>query len=175
MRLCLFWHTFAFLYNGGFMAEDKAIETVARTITPRNRAFLEFLANGHPVLEAHKLAGYSGSPRSAYELRRQLRVQLKETLQDHGWSLETLAAEILKLRSIPLDARTLNAGVSLKDKVAYLKLMLQALTAGQEHKARAPSITALIVNKTDKGTQVRFAAPVDTTAQPNVAPEGEGQ
>lgn len=114
----------------------------SRALTPKNKAFLQHLANGRPTLEAYSLAGYKGEPHAAYQLRSDLKVQLGALLEQGGFSREQLAVEVNRLNELPLDPSVKN--VNFKQKLDLLRLMEKAvpkpIVAGDR-----PKITPFIV------------------------------
>ena len=63
--------------------------------------FLKHLATGMKVSDAHKLAGFSGKPESAYTLRHKLKVELSKMQEDQGFSRVRIIGEALKLLDLP--------------------------------------------------------------------------
>lgn len=96
-----------------------------RGLSVKAKSFLRHLAAGRPTLEAYKLAGYSGEPHAAYQLRCDLKAHLAAMLESGGFSRESLAAEINKLNALPLDPSLQN--VNFRQKLDILRLMDKAL------------------------------------------------
>jgi len=113
-----------------------------RQLTPKNRAFLQHLANGRPTLEAYKLAGYTGESHSAYELRYQLKQHLAVLLEQGGFSRETIAVEVNKLMALPLADGIKN--VNFKQKLDLLRFMDKALP--KDINGAKPQITPFKLN-----------------------------
>lgn len=152
------------------MENDKSIDKRSREgrkeLTPRNRVFLERIADGVPIVDAYRLAGYTGAPHTAHELKRQLKSELKELLEARGFSIEGLASQILELQKIPVNMRMYPDGIPLSQKIQLLRLQLQALK-DDAPKAAPPvqNVTAFIVNRGDSGPKVTIQDNVhDTTA-----------
>jgi hypothetical protein len=136
------------------------------SLTPKNRLFLEYLADGLTVVEAHKKAGYSGNKNAAYELKSQLQQAgaLTKVLEAKGYSREGLATEILQLNQLPLMDVYKN-GVNINQKIQILKLFLQSLPK-QIETSEKKEITAFIINKGNDGSiKVKDGSVVDTTAE----------
>lgn len=138
-----------------------------KELTPRNRLFLERIADGLPIVDAYRLAGYHGAPHTAHELKRQLRGELKAILEARGFSMEGLAAEVLKLQAMPLNMKLYPDGIPLSQKIQILRLQLQALKDdAPKAPSSPPNITAFIINRgAGSGPRVSVNKPVDTTAE----------
>lgn len=121
------------------------------SLTPKNRLFLELLADGKPVAVAYKEAGYKGSYHAAYELKSQLKSELVKVLEAKGFSREGLAGEILKLNQLPL-ADVYKQGINLNQKLSILKLLNSALPKPSESKVG--SVTVLNFDRTPEGKTV---------------------
>ena len=130
-------------------SEDKQIVKKQRELTAKNKAFLQHLAAGRPTLEAYKLAGYQGEPHAAYELRYQLKAHLATLLEQGGFSRETVAIEVNKLKALPLSEEIKN--VNFKQKLDLLRFMDKALP--KEIEGSKPPITPFKLN-------LNFNAPV---------------
>ena len=98
-----------------------------KELTPRNLIFLEKLADGVPIVDAYRLAGYTGASHTAHELKRQLKSELKELLEARGFSIEGLASQILELQKLPVNMRMYPDGIPLSQKIQLMRLQLQAL------------------------------------------------
>lgn len=134
-----------------------------KALSARNKVFLDKLADGTPIVDAYRLAGYTGSPHTAYELKRQLRQELRDVLEARGYSLEGVAAEILNLSRLPVDMTKYPTGIPLSQKIAILRLFAQTLQHESAPKQQAQqNVTAFIINRAPgAGTRVNV---VDTTA-----------
>ena len=118
-----------------------------KALTRRARAFLELLVAGKSTLEAYELAGYTGEPHSAYQLRSDLRFHLAQAIEAHGVSPSDVKIELIKLLKLPVAEQT----VSVRTKLNLLKFM-DKLTETQAE--RAP-ITPFLVNIQDpKSVQI---------------------
>jgi len=132
-----------------------------KALSPRNRVFLDKLADGVPVVDAYRLAGYTGGNHTAYELRRQLRQELREVLEARGFTIEGVASEILNLTRLPVDLTKYPNGIPLDKKIQVLKLFAQTIKDDAPKQAPAPHVTAFIINRHPSGPVVKVT---DTTA-----------
>jgi hypothetical protein len=136
------------------------------SLTPKNRLFLEYLADGLAVIDAHKKAGYSGNKNAAYELKSQLQQAgaLTRVLEAKGYSREGLATEILQLNQLPL-MEVYKNGVNINQKIQILKLFLQSLPKQIETNEKK-EITAFVITKNvDGAVKVQDNTIVETTAE----------
>lgn len=146
------------------MDETKAISSSIgrKVLSPRNKIFLDKLADGVPVIDSYRLAGYTGGNHTAYELKRQLKQELKQVLEARGFTMEGVASEILNLSKLPVDLTKYPNGIPLGQKLQILRLHLLAL---KDDAPRAPAaqqnVTAFIVSRSPgHGARVNV---VDTT------------
>lgn len=154
------------------MEENKIQPHMGRKqLNEKNKIFLEKLAEGHPVVDAYRLAGYTGSNHTAYEMRRQLKKELREVLEAKGYSMEGIAADILKLAQLPVDMTKHQNGIPLGQKIQILKLFAQTL---KDSEPKAPpaqqNVTAFIINRA-QGQAPKINI-VDTQAEPNDKEQG---
>lgn len=119
-----------------------------KVLNEKNKRFLEELSNGVPVIDAYHLAGYTGGNHTAYELKRQLKQELRELLEAKGYSIEGIASELLNLNKLPVDLTKYPNGIPLAQKIQILKLFAQTL---KDDAPRAqpsqPHVTAFIINR----------------------------
>ena len=136
-----------------------------KALSTRNRIFLDKLADGVPVVDAYRLAGYTGSNHTAYELRRQLKQELRDVLEARGFSMEGVASEILALSKMPLNMELYKDGIPLSQKIQILKLFAQTLKdEAPKQSSAVQNVTAFIVSRSPgAGARVNV---VDTTASP---------
>ena len=136
-----------------------------KALSTRNRIFLDKLADGVPVVDAYRLAGYTGSNHTAYELRRQLKQELRDVLEARGFSMEGVASEILALSKMPLNMALYKDGIPLSQKIQILKLFAQTLKdEAPKQSSAVQNVTAFIVSRSPgAGARVNV---VDTTASP---------
>lgn len=134
-----------------------------KALSARNKVFLDKLADGTPIVDAYRLAGYTGSPHTAYELKRQLRQELRDVLEARGYSLEGVAAEILNLSRLPVDLTKYPNGIPLSQKIAILRLFAQTLQHETVPKQAQQNVTAFIINRGAPGSGARVNV-VDTSA-----------
>lgn len=72
-------------------------------LTLRNQSFLNHLIAGKTTLEAYRLAGYKGNVHAAYQLRSQLKEQLKVALEAEGLDRNGLKIRIKQMLEMGLD------------------------------------------------------------------------
>lgn len=133
-----------------------------KTLSPRNRVFLDKLADGVPVIDAYRLAGYTGGNHTAYELRRQLKNELRNVLEGRGFTIEGVATEILNLTRLPVDLTRYPNGIPLDKKIQILRLFAQTLKDDAPKSVSTPHVTAFIISRsTGPGARVQVT---DTTA-----------
>ena len=125
-------------------SESKALakKDAPRPLTPKNRSFLQHLANGRPTIESYKLAGYKGEAHAAYQLRSDLKEHLQLLLEQGGWSREQLALETNRLMALPLNPDIQN--VNFKQKLDLLRFMDKALTPNKAD-TKAVKITPIVI------------------------------
>lgn len=134
-----------------------------KALSPRNKIFLERLADGLPAQDAYRLAGYTGSPHTAYELKRQLKAELREVLEARGYSMEGVAAEILNLTKLPVDMTKYQNGIPLSQKIQILKLFAQTVKEDSP-KGAQQNVTAFIISRNNGKTEVKTNV-IDTSAE----------
>lgn len=146
--------------------DEKALQPAGRkALTARNRIFLDKLSDGVPPVDAYRLAGYTGSPHTAYELKRQLKAELREMLEAKGFTLEGLASEILNLSRLPVDLTKYPNGIPLDKKIQIMKLHAQLIKDDAPKAQAAPHVTAFIINRgSDSRARVSTQPPVDIQA-----------
>jgi len=133
-----------------------------KALSSRNKVFLDKLADGVPVVDAYRLAGYTGGNHTAYELRRQLRQELREVLEARGFTIEGVASEILNLTRLPVDLTKYPNGIPLDKKIQLLKLFAQTIKDDAPKQAPTPHVTAFIINRGNTpGARIQVT---DTTA-----------
>jgi len=118
-----------------------------KALSPRNKVFLDKLADGVPVVDSYRLAGYTGGPHTAYELKRQLKQELREVLEARGFTMEGVATEILSLSKLPVDLTRYPNGIPLEAKIRILKLFAQTVKDDAPKQTAAPHVTAFIINR----------------------------
>lgn len=146
------------------MEENKQIQPARgrKVLNEKNKRFLDELSNGTPVIDAYHLAGYTGSNHTAYELKRQLKQELREVLEAKGYSIEGVASEILNLSKLPVDLTKYPNGIPLSQKIQILRLFAQTLKDDAPRaQAQQPHVTAFIINRGSSGPHVKV---VETTA-----------
>ena len=137
-----------------------------RTLTPKNRVYIQLICDGVPIVGAYRKAGYGGEPHTAYELKRQLAEHLAEALAARGFSAEGVACELVELSKIPLDPRIASQGLSFDQKLRLIRLKVQALVAQAQRQQGAPrNVTAFVINRNGKDSTigVNVSDVVDTT------------
>ena len=117
-----------------------------KELTARNRKFLELLADGIGAQAAYVEAGYKGAPHTAYELKRQLKAELRELLEARGYSMEGVASEILNLAKLKVDMSKHPNGIPLSQKIAILRLFAQTVKEASP-KGPQQNVTAFIINR----------------------------
>jgi hypothetical protein len=144
-----------------------------KALSARNKIFLDKLADGVSVIDAYRLAGYTGGNHTAYELKRQLKLELKEVLEARGFTMEGVAAELLNLSKLPVDLTKYPNGIPLSQKLQILRLHLLALKDDTPRHAPAQqNVTAFIINRGQgSGPKVSVQPPVDTTATEQGKPQ----
>lgn len=155
------------------MEEKKIQSSIGRkALNAKNQKFLDKLADGIPTVDAYRLAGYTGSNHTAYELKRQLKQELREVLEARGYTMEGVATEILSLAKLPVDMTKYPNGIPLSQKIQVLKLFAQTLkdesprTQGQQ-----PHVTAFIINRgPGQSPKVQVDPPIDTTGTTEPGP-----
>ena len=128
-----------------------------KALSPRNRVFLDKISDGVNAVDAYRLAGYTGSPHTAYELKRQLKQELRAVLEAKGYSMEGVAAEILSLAKLPVDMGPHKNGIPLSQKIQILKLFAQTVKDDAPRGAQQ-NVTAFIINRAGPAPDV-----IDTT------------
>lgn len=144
-----------------------------KALSARNKIFLDKLADGVPVIDAYRLAGYTGGNHTAYELKRQLRGELKEVLEARGFTMEGVASELLNLSKLPVDLTKYPNGIPLGQKLQILRLHLLALKDdAPRHAPAQQNVTAFIINRGQPGgPSVKVQPPIDTTATEQGKPQ----
>jgi hypothetical protein len=143
-------------------------------LTLKNKAFLQHLAAGRPTLEAYALAGYKGEPHAAYQLRSELRQHLAILLEQGGFSRESLAVEVNRLNSIPLDPMIQN--VNFKQKMDILRLMDKALPKLLDANTKVSITPFVVFGMRKEGAKVEKTDIVAIDAEiVEPAPKSEGQ
>lgn len=129
--------------------QDKAISSSVgrKELSPRNKIFLDKLADGVQCVDAYRLAGYQGGPHTAYELKRQLKQELRAVLEARGFTLEGVATEILNLSKLPVDLTKYPNGIPLGQKIQILKLFAQTIKDDAPKAPASPHVTAFIINR----------------------------
>lgn len=144
--------------------ENKAIaphSSIGRkALSPRNKIFLDKLADGVGTIDAYRLAGYTGGNHTAYELKRQLQKELRNVLEARGFSIEGVASEILNLSKLPVDLTKYPNGIPLSSKIQILRLFASTVKDDAPSKGPTQNVTAFIVNRGSHGARVNV---VDTT------------
>jgi hypothetical protein len=131
-----------------------------KALSARNRVFLDKLSDGINVVDAYRLAGYKGnSNHAAYELRRQLKQELRDVLEAKGFTMEGVASEILALSKLPVNPTQIKDGISLNQKIQILKLFSQTLQNQLPKGPTQQNVTAFIVNR---GSDKRALVHIDT-------------
>ena len=121
-----------------------------KALTAQNKIFLDKLADGVPCVDAYRLAGYTGSNHTAYEMRRQLKAELRAVLEARGFTIEGVASEILNLSKLPVDLTKYPNGIPLNQKLQILRLFAQTVKEDQPKQA-APNVTAFIIQRGGPG------------------------
>lgn len=150
---------------------EKQSSVGRKELSDRNRVFLDKLADGVPTVDAYRLAGYTGSPHTAYELKRQLKQELRNVLEARGYSMEGLASEILNLTKLPVDLTKYPNGIPLSQKIQILKLFAGTLKGDSPRAAGPQSVTAFIIQREAPAPQPQRAAPLEAQDAEIVTPD----
>jgi hypothetical protein len=86
-------------------------------LSKKARQFVSLILAGKTTVEAHKLAGYTGDPHAAYEMRSKLRGFIRSEADRRGISLEGVAVNLAALDALPLNATQ----VTVKEKLAIIR------------------------------------------------------
>ena len=140
-----------------------------KSLTPQNKVFLDKLADGVPVVDAYRLAGYTGSNHTAYEMRRQLKAELRVVLEARGFTIEGVASEILNLSKLPVDLSKYPNGIPLNQKLQILRLFAQTVKEDQS-KQSTPNVTAFIIQR-GSGPDNRIKIKQDNVIPGEVIPD----
>ena len=108
-----------------------------------------YLVQGKKVVEAHRLAGYSGNEHASYALKCKLKSHLSQMFEIKGVSKDRYLADLLQLLDLPCVDGKGNKLESLKfdQYLAVRKLLREELPST---KVATPSITAFVVQRFDQ-------------------------
>ena len=115
-------------------------------LTKRNRKFIELLLKDVNVVDAHRLAGYSGARESAYQLKQKLKPFLSKAYEIEGLSTEGYRTRLLRLLSLPcLDSKgNPISSLSYNQYLEALRLLRDELPS---NKVATPNITAFVIQR----------------------------
>ena len=145
------------------MAENQELEVPA--YTAKNVMFCRLILEGHPTVEAHKMAGYKGDPHAAYELRSKLRGLLRVEAEKRGISMEGVAADLAQLDNLPVNA----SHVGVTEKLAIINAKRKFLEA-EAPPAKPKDMPRFVIDvdpEPVEGEKVESAAPAQTAPSPN--------
>lgn len=72
-------------------------------LTLKNQSFLNHLLAGKSTIDAYRLAGYKGNGHAAYQLRSQLKEQLKSLLEAEGLDRNGLKIKVKRMLELGLN------------------------------------------------------------------------
>ncbi len=155
---------------------------VSYELTPQNRLFIFYLNHGEPeagkrltVFESYQMAGYKGDKHAAYQLKSRLEKELLAEALNTGMSRADIVRNIASLVELPVVGDD-GKPVSSLTVQQHTRLLALGLKAHEATQALVPKITAIQINRYDKGEKKAVdSVIIETTAerQPPSVEEGE--
>lgn len=126
--------------------------TQKKSLTKKNRKFIEEIIKGTPIHEAYRRAGYNGKSYYApYELKRYLKNELLIAMEANGISEEAILIEARNLLNKPLDPNKTH--LSFKEKMQGLEKLHKMLPKTAD---KRPTISPVIIQRGDGPTQINI-------------------
>lgn len=147
----------------------KELQTIEfkKSLTIKNRRFIELVAQGEVLHEAYRKAGYSGrSYYAPYELKSYLKNEIKYAMEANGISEEGVMIETKRLLDIPLHPSQTHITVNQKLRIAN---SLHKMIPKEAEKR--PQISPIIIQRGDGPTQINIGK--DTTPEKKLEPKEE--
>jgi len=121
-------------------------------LTGKNLKFLQYLVKGMKVVEAHRLAGYSGNEHASYALKCKLKGHLAKLFETEGISRDRYLADLLGLLSLPCVDKNGNKLTSV-NFTQYMEIRKALRDELPSSKANTPNVTAFVIQRFDGGKQ----------------------
>lgn len=123
-----------------------------KTLTKKNRKFIQAIIDGKPIHEAYRVAGYRGKGYSApYELKSYLKNEILVAMEGHGISEEAILIEARNMLNMPLDPHKTH--LSFREKFTGLKDLHKMLPKDAE---KERTFSPVIIQRGDGPTQINI-------------------
>lgn len=134
------------------VTKEIAVIKAKKSLTKKNRKFIQSLVEGNPIHEAYRIAGYKGrSYYAPYELKRYLKNELLVAMEGHGISDEAILIEARNMLNMPLNPDKTH--LSFREKFQGLKDLHKMLPKTADKK---PVISPVIIQRGDGPTQINI-------------------
>lgn len=138
--------------------------------TPKQRLFVHLILQGKSTVEAHRLAGYKGSPHAAYELRSKLRAEIAAEAAARGVSADGVSADIAAMDELPVDVP--EKGLSVDQKLKLIGLKHKVLS---DRKEAGRDLAEFVIGKRPvEVVDAEVVAPETGVPPPKATGEGGG-
>lgn len=123
-----------------------------KSLTKKNRKFIQAIIEGKPIHEAYRVAGYRGRGYSApYELKSYLKSEIRVSMEGHGISEEAILIEARNMLNMPLDPNKIH--LTFREKFTGLKDLHKMLPKDAE---KERTFSPVIIQRGDGPTQINI-------------------
>jgi hypothetical protein len=148
--------------------DGESLDSLLNELTPRNRAFLNYMLEGHNAVTAYKLAGYEGQPHTAHQLKWNLRRYFRPMAEARGMSAEDLLMKMAELAEKKLvrytkDDRAVEIeGITVDQAIKLMALRKDILVLENEKKIKKTPTRIEITNNVYEAPVRASEVPIDT-------------